>query len=297
MKDLEALKTLFLESTLPCWVIFGLLTAATLFAFFGRGWSAIIAPVLLLVATAIEVLGLLKCGTGMLWWLDGADFHSMAGVQKLLLFSLAVIMQVGSIYIFGRNVAEDELEDLVIWRPVLTLIIAAVVAVVLIVGLTLFHVPQKLVFLIGGVVFLVLLISRVWESMRENCGVLGIFGGVLFTLFVFVWGIGSLAAIVLLVISLFKSLSIGIVLPILAGGFVLLFVTGLMDSVFGSVKGISSYDFGDPEERKRAEEERKEREAEEAQRREEAAETARRKSAEEERQRQEMMKLWERWGR
>ncbi|MCR5645344.1 MAG: hypothetical protein K6F96_02985 [Bacteroidales bacterium] len=290
MKDLEALKTLFLESTLPCWVIFGLLTAATLFAFFGRGWSAIIAPVLLLVATAIEVLGLLKCGTGMLWWLDGADFHSMVGVQKLLLFSLAVIMQVGSIYIFGRNVTEDELEDLVIWQPVIALIVAAVVAVVLIVGLTLFHVPQKLVFLIGGVVFLVLLISRVWESMRENCGVLGIFGGVLFTLFVFVWGIGSLVAIVLLVISLFKSLSIGIVLPILAGGFVLLFVTGLMDSVFGSVKGISSYDFGDPEERKRAEEEKK---AEEAQRKERDAEAARRKSAEEERQRQKMNKqMW-----
>lgn len=290
MKDLEALKTLFLESTLPCWVIFGLLTAATLFAFFGRGWSAIIAPVLLLVATAIEVLGLLKCGTGMLWWLDGADFHSMAGVQKLLLFSLAVIMQVGSIYIFGRNVAEDELEDLVIWRPVLTLIIAAVVAVALIVGLTLFHVSQKLVFPIGGAVFLVLLISRVWESMRENCGVLGNFGGVLFTLFVFVWGIGSIAAIVLLVISLFKSLSIGIVLPILVGGFVLLFVTGLMDSVFGSVKGISLDAFGNPEERKRAEAEKK---AEEAQRKERDAEAARRKSAEEERQRQKMNKqMW-----
>lgn len=290
MKDLEALKTLFLESTLPCWVIFGLLTAATLFAFFGRGWSAIIAPVLLLVATAIEVLGLLKCGTGMLWWLDGADFHSMAGVQKLLLFSLAVIMQVGSIYIFGRNVAEDELEDLVIWRPVLTLIIAAVVAVALIVGLTLFHVSQKLVFPIGGAVFLVLLISRVWESMRENCGVLGNFGGVLFTLFVFVWGIGSITAIVLLVISLFKSLSIGIVLPILVGGFVLLFVTGLMDSVFGSVKGISLDAFGNPEERKRAEAEKK---AEEAQRKERDAEAARRKSAEEERQRQKMNKqMW-----
>lgn len=290
MKDLEALKTLFLESTLPCWVIFGLLTAATLFAFFGRGWSAIIAPVLLLVATAIEVLGLLKCGTGMLWWLDGADFHSMAGVQKLLLFSLAVIMQVGSIYIFGRNVAEDELEDLVIWRPVLTLIIAAVVAVALIVGLTLFHVSQKLVFPIGGAVFLVLLISRVWESMRENCGVLGNFGGVLFTLFVFVWGIGSIVAIVLLVISLFKSLSIGIVLPILVGGFVLLFVTGLMDSVFGSVKGISLDAFGNPEERKRAEAEKK---AEEAQRKERDAEAARRKSAEEERQRQKMNKqMW-----
>ena len=290
MKDLEAIKTLFLESTLPCWVIFGLLTAATLFAFFGRGWSAIIAPVLLLVATAIEVLGLLKCGTGMLWWLDGADFHSMAGVQKLLLFSLAVIMQVGSIYIFGRNVAEDELEDLVIWRPVLTLIIAAVVAVALIVGLTLFHVSQKLVFPIGGAVFLVLLISRVWESMRENCGVLGNFGGVLFTLFVFVWGIGSIAAIVLLVISLFKSLSIGIVLPILVGGFVLLFVTGLMDSVFGSVKGISLDAFGNPEERKRAEAEKK---AEEAQRKERDAEAARRKSAEEERQRQKMNKqMW-----
>ena len=290
MKDLEALKTLFLESTLPCWVIFGLLTAATLFAFFGRGWSAIIAPVLLLVATAIEVLGLLKCGTGMLWWLDGADFHSMAGVQKLLLFSLAVIMQVGSIYIFGRNVAEDELEDLVIWRPVLTLIIAAVVAVALIVGLTLFHVSQKLVFPIGGAVFLVLLISRVWESMRENCGVLGNFGGVLFTLFVFVWGIGSITAIVLLVISLFKSLSIGIVLPILVGGFVLLFVTGLMDSIFGSVKGISLDAFGNPEERKRAEAEKK---AEEAQRKERDAEAARRKSAEEERQRQKMNKqMW-----
>lgn len=290
MKDLEALKTLFLESTLPFWVIFGLLTAATLFAFFGRGWSAIIAPVLLLVATAIEVLGLLKCGTGMLWWLDGADFHSMAGVQKLLLFSLAVIMQVGSIYIFGRNVAEDELEDLVIWRPVLTLIIAAVVAVALIVGLTLFHVSQKLVFPIGGAVFLVLLISRVWESMRENCGVLGNFGGVLFTLFVFVWGIGSITAIVLLVISLFKSLSIGIVLPILVGGFVLLFVTGLMDSVFGSVKGISLDAFGNPEERKRAEAEKK---AEEAQRKERDAEAARRKSAEEERQRQKMNKqMW-----
>jgi len=290
LKDLEALKTLFLESTLPCWVIFGLLTAATLFAFFGRGWSAIIAPVLLLVATAIEVLGLLKCGTGMLWWLDGADFHSMAGVQKLLLFSLAVIMQVGSIYIFGRNVAEDELEDLVIWRPVLTLIIAAVVAVALIVGLTLFHVSQKLVFPIGGAVFLVLLISRVWESMRENCGVLGNFGGVLFTLFVFVWGIGSITAIVLLVISLFKSLSIGIVLPILVGGFVLLFVTGLMDSVFGSVKGISLDAFGNPEERKRAEAEKK---AEEAQRKERDAEAARRKSAEEERQRQKMNKqMW-----
>lgn len=290
MKDLEALKTLFLESTLPCWVIFGLLTAATLFAFFGRGWSAIIAPVLLLVATAIEVLGLLKCGTGMLWWLDGVDFHSMAGVQKLLLFSLAVIMQVGSIYIFGRNVAEDELEDLVIWRPVLTLIIATVVAVALIVGLTLFHVSQKLVFPIGGAVFLVLLISRVWESMRENCGVLGNFGGVLFTLFVFVWGIGSITAIVLLVISLFKSLSIGIVLPILVGGFVLLFVTGLMDSVFGSVKGISLDAFGNPEERKRAEAEKK---AEEAQRKERDAEAARRKSAEEERQRQKMNKqMW-----
>lgn len=290
MKDLEALKTLFLESTLPCWVIFGLLTAATLFAFFGRGWSAIIAPVLLLVATVIEVLGLLKCGTGILWWLDGADFHSMAGVQKLLLFSLAVIMQVGSIYIFGRNVAEDELGDLVIWQPVITLIIAAVVAVVLIVGLTLFHVSQKLVFPIGGVVFLVLLISRVWESMRENCGVLGNFGGVLFTLFVFVWGIGSITAIVLLVISLFKSLSIGIVLPILVGGFVLLFVTGLMDSVFGSVKGISLDAFGNPEERKRAEAEKK---AEEAQRKERDAEAARRKSAEEERQRQKMNKqMW-----
>ncbi len=278
---MEALRPLFLESVLPCWVIFGLLVVATLIAFFVHGWAAAFAPVLLLAATVIEVLGLLKFGTGMLWWLEGADFRSVGGVLKLLLFALAVTMQVGSIYIFGKNVAEDDFGDLSIWKPVISLLIAVAAAAVVIVVLTLFRIPQQWVFPVGGIVFLILVLIRVWDSMQDNCSVLGGFGGVLFTLFVLVWGVGTVAAIAMFVVSLFKALTTAIVVTVFVAAFVLLMVTGVLDGLFvsGGRGGVNFHH--DPDEERR----KAEMEQEEAQKKDDARNAAREKRNEEERYR------------
>lgn len=41
---METIKSLFLESALPCWVIFGLLVAATVESLIARGWIANLTP-------------------------------------------------------------------------------------------------------------------------------------------------------------------------------------------------------------------------------------------------------------
>ena len=219
------------------WLIFGLVLAATLFALFGRGWLLAFVPLFLLGATVIEVYGLLNFGTDMLWWIEGAKFRSWHDISRLLLFAFAVTFQVGSLYLYKRKINEDG-GDLVVWRPVVSALFGAIAAMAVMWVCSFLHVRQNYINIIGIAVFCIVAGKGFIGSMIDNCEVLSIFGGIMFTLFVLIWGVGALAAVALLVMSVLKSVSTLIALPIAV---VLLFALLMLGGIAGSSSSSSSF--------------------------------------------------------
>ena len=193
----------------PYILIFALLALATLLAALAGSsilCSALV-PILLLATIFLEVFGVYWLGDDILWWVDKDHFTMGTVIIRLILFALALVMQIFSIRLYKNSLVDDATDELNVKRPIVSTLIGA--------GLLLACVLISLVFrksldsmqmlYIGlGLLGLSVLIGIIVTAV-QNCRALGFVGGMAFTMFAIIYGIGFLVALTLLVIGVINA--------------------------------------------------------------------------------------------
>lgn len=200
----------FYSSFVPYIAILLLLLAATVFAMLINGSDGprliptILVPVFMLLAVGLELLGVVKMGGDMLWWIDSDVIKKGKVIFRLVLFALAVVMQILSMRLYKNGIVgyvSDPGQKVLVKRPM----IGALVGVLLL-GASAFvaiFVPKQasLCLGIGAALLGVAVLVGVVSTAVVNSKALGKGAGIAFTLFVVIYGIGLISTIILLIIG------------------------------------------------------------------------------------------------
>lgn len=198
---MESIKAFFLESAVPYWTILGLLVVTTILAFNGRRWTKFVVPLLMSAVVAIEAIGLYTVRVDMLWWLDHTHYGFWRLVLHTFLFFVAVVMQVGCMFIYRSN------EELSIWRPIIFLAVGVALGAMSLFVVSLNGGSDQLALIVAGALLIVFFLWGFIGAFNNNSEHLGRGMGLLYTLFTMIWGAGALLVVALFVMGLFRSFS------------------------------------------------------------------------------------------
>lgn len=215
----------FYSSFTPYIIIFVLLLLATLLAAFtasGGVIPAIMVPVLLLAAIALEMMGVYIMGTDMLWWVD-ADHYSMGKViVRLILFGAAIVMQIFSMRLYKNGLSENAKEELKVKRPIMGALIGAGLLLVCVIIAMIWNKSAEQILTVGGILLLLSVVIAIISTAVTNIRAVGPGAGIAFTLFAVIYGVGLMVALVLLIIGLVNAFMEMIVT--IGGGALVLFI-------------------------------------------------------------------------
>lgn len=193
----------------PYILIFVLLALATLLAALAGGsvlCSALV-PIMLLASIFLEVFGVYWLGSDMLWWVDKDHFTMGTVIIRLILFAVAIVMQIFSIRLYKNALVDGAKGELNVRRPVITALIGAGLLLVCVLISLIFRKSldsMQMLYIGLGLLGLCVLIGIISTAV-QNCRALGFVGGVAFTLFAIIYGIGFIVALTLLIIGIVKA--------------------------------------------------------------------------------------------
>ena len=191
---------------MPYILIFVLLALATLLAALAGGsvvCSALV-PIMLLASIFLEIFGVYWLGSDMLWWVDKDHFTMGTVIIRLILFAVAIVMQIFSIRLYKNALVDGAKGELNVRRPIITALIGAGLLLACILISLIFRKSldsMQMLYIGLGLLGLCVLIGIVSTAV-QNCRALGFVGGVAFTLFAIIYGIGFLVALTLLIIGI-----------------------------------------------------------------------------------------------
>lgn len=192
----------------PYIIILVLLVLATVLAAisYGEIVYTILVPLLLLAAIFLEVMGVLLLGSDMLWWVDKDHFAMGIVIFRLILFAVAIVLQIFSIRLYKNSLADDA-DDLNVRRPIISAVIGAVLFLVCILLNILFKktFDGQLMFHIGLILLGISLLIGIIITAVQNCRAIGFWGGLAFTLFAIIYGIGFIVAVTMLIIGVVNA--------------------------------------------------------------------------------------------
>lgn len=214
----------------PYIAIFVLLLLATLFAMFAGGSGgvrvipALLMPLLVLAAIALEMFGVYSIGKDMLWWVDADHIKMGKVIVRLILFGLAIVMQIFSMRLYKNALVEAGKGELSIKRPIAGALIGVGLLVVCIVLAMIWNKDAETILTVGGVLLAISTLIGIISTAVTNIRAVGAGAGIAFTIFAVIWCIGLVAALVLLIIGLVNAFMEMIVT--IGGGALVLFIMG-----------------------------------------------------------------------
>lgn len=184
------------------WVIFGLFLAALLLALVGQSDGLmIIASLVLLAATALEVFGFYYFKNDLLWWLDKALYPFWNRMLYVSLLVVAIGAQFWAMQLISEKMGSGGIS---VWIPGIALLAAGIIDIVATLILGFCHVSGNVESIISLVAFvalgLIAFIIAIFVNVREIGGL----WGTIISLFSMLWGLGVLASAVLLVVAILK---------------------------------------------------------------------------------------------
>lgn len=200
----------FYSSLIPYIAIFLLLLAATVFAFLNNGSNGprlvptILVPVFMLLAIALEMFGVFKLGRDVLWWIDTDVIKKGRVIFRLVLFALAVIMQISSMKLYKQGIAgyvSDPDQKVLVKRPMVGALVGVSLLGVSVIVATIVPKHASLCLGIGAALLGIAVVVGIVSTAVVNCKALGNAGGIAFSLFVVIYGIGLLTTIIMLIIG------------------------------------------------------------------------------------------------
>lgn len=216
------------SSYTPYIAIFVLLLLATAFAKFTSGSGgvnvipAIMVPILLLAAIALELGGVLVLGQDMLWWVDADHFKMSKVIVRLALFGAAVVMQIFSMRLYKNGLSEHAKGELKVKRPITGALVGAGLLVVCIVLAMIWNKDAETILTVGGILLAASTVIGIISTAVTNMRAVGPGAGIAFSLFAVVYGVGLVTVLVMLVIGLVNAFMEMIVT--IGGGALVLFI-------------------------------------------------------------------------
>ena len=193
----------------PYILVLILLVLATVFAAISQGgpFTALIVPLLLLAAIVIEVFGVYCLGTDMLWWVDKDQFPMSKVLLRLALFAVAIILQIFSIRLYRNAMSDGASGELNVRRPLVWAIIGAgLMLACVIISLTFrksFDPTQM--FYVGAALWGVSIVIGIISAAVQNIRAVGFIGGLGFTIFAIIYGVGFIVALTMLIIGIVNA--------------------------------------------------------------------------------------------
>ena len=220
----------FYSSYTPYIAIFVLLLLATLFAKFTSGPGgtrvipAIMVPILLLAAIALEMGGVFVMGKDMLWWVDADHFKMSKVIVRLILFGGAIVMQIFSMRLYKNGLSDNANGELSVKRPIVGALIGAGLLLASVVVGMIWKDDATTILTVGAVLLVIATVVGIISTAVTNIRAVGPGAGIAFTLFAVIYGIGLVVALVMLVIGLVNAFMEMIVT--IGGGTLVLFIMG-----------------------------------------------------------------------
>lgn len=219
----------FYSTLTPYIAIFLLLLAATVLAMLigkerPRLIPTILVPVCMLLAIALEMVGVFMLGSDVLWWLDRDVIKGGTVIFRLVLFGVAFILQIFSMRLYKNGVigyVQDPEKKLVVKRPIIGALIGVILLVLSVVAAMIWREDATTCLTVGAILLGLSVLIGIISTAVVNIRAVGLGGGIAFTLFAVIWGIGLVTALVLLIIG-FVNVFMEMLITI-AGGIVILF--------------------------------------------------------------------------
>lgn len=184
------------------WVIFGLFLAALLLALVGQSDGLmIIASLVLLAATALEVFGFYYFKNDLLWWLDKALYPFWNRMLYVFLLVVAIGAQFWTMQLISEKMGSGGIS---VWIPGAALLAAGIIDFLATLILGFCHVSGNVESIVSLVAFaalgLIAFVIVIFVNVREIGGL----WGTIISLFSMLWGFGVVASVVLLVVAILK---------------------------------------------------------------------------------------------
>ena len=221
----------------PFYLILILLVLATIFAAFTgdsvgpRLLPAILVPLCLLLAILIEIMGVITLGKDLLWWVDAEHYNKGTVILRLVFFAAAVVMQIFSMRLYKNGLSASARGELSVKAPIVGALVGAGLFLFCVILSTMIRksVKPETMFYIGiGLLLLSTLIGIITTSVK-NIHAVGGLGGIAFTLFAVIYGVGLVVALVMLIIG-FVNAFMEVLVTVVGGTLVLMLMSKFVPS-------------------------------------------------------------------
>lgn len=228
----------FYSTMTPFVAIFFLLLAATILAFLINGKNGprliptILVPACILTAILLEMLGVIKMGRDVLWWLDVDVIDKGTVILRLVIFALAVIMQIFSMRLYKNGIVSfvrDHEQKIHVKRPMVGALIGVILLAASVIAAIIVPKQAEICLTVGGILLVVAIIVAIISTAVVNCRALGKGAGIAFTLFVVIYGIGLITTLIMLVIGI-VNVFMEMLITIVGGTAVLMMMSKVVPS-------------------------------------------------------------------
>lgn len=224
--NLRIMKEFLLSTTIPYWIVFGLVTAAGVLALINMRKNTVSkssVQLVTLLALAGTVLGLAiysVAGGSSIWWCTSKDYSFFGKLLRAIPLIIFVGIQLAQVFIYKTFVEQYFQKELSIKGSFISLIVIVPASFVLYIVLDILGLEKGTRDLIFYIILGIALIAGVGWAMALNVKSIGKKYGSIFTAVTLVMIIGGLMSIVLLINALMALiLQVLMVAAVVVAGF------------------------------------------------------------------------------
>lgn len=224
--NLRIMKEFLLSTTIPYWIVFGLVTAAGVLALINMRKNTVSkssVQLVTLLALAGTVLGLAiysVAGGSSIWWCTSKDYSFFGKLLRAIPLIIFVGIQLAQVFVYKTFVEQYFQKELSIKGSFISLIVIVPTSFVLYIVLDILGLEKGTRDLIFYIILGIALIAGVGWAMALNVKSIGKKYGSIFTAVTLVMIIGGLMSIVLLINALMALiLQVLMVAAVVVAGF------------------------------------------------------------------------------
>lgn len=224
--NLRIMKEFLLSTTIPYWIVFGLVTAAGVLALINMRKNTVSkssVQLVTLLALAGTVLGLAiysVAGGSSIWWCTSKDYSFFGKLLRAIPLIIFVGIQLAQVFVYKTFVEQYFQKELSIKGSFISLIVIVPASFVLYIVLDILGLEKGTRDLIFYVILGIALVAGVGWAMALNVKSIGKKYGSIFTAVTLVMIIGGLMSIVLLINALMALiLQVLMVAAVVVAGF------------------------------------------------------------------------------
>lgn len=224
--NLRIMKEFLLSTTIPYWIVFGLVTAAGVLALINMRKNTVSkssVQLVTLLALAGTVLGLAiysVAGGSSIWWCTSKDYSFFGKLLRAIPLIIFVGIQLAQVFVYKTFVEQYFQKELSIKGSFISLIVIVPASFVLYIVLDILGLEKGTRDLIFYIILSIALIAGVGWAMALNVKSIGKKYGSIFTAVTLVMIIGGLMSIVLLINALMALiLQVLMVAAVVVAGF------------------------------------------------------------------------------